>query len=247
MYFLLAWFHAIIQERLRYAPLGWSKKYEFGESDLRSACDTVDTWLDDTAKASVGCAWAEVEGKPSETRWWRIVCARLTRSRSGRCRRREREGGREPAVESGRPGAPAPHTLTSLPLQGRQNISPDKIPWSALKTLMAQSIYGGRVDNEFDQRLLNTFLERLFTTKSFDSEFKLACKVDGHKDIQMPDGIRYTPASRDRHGRGTRPFPASHVTTFPDVLVLQARGVRAVGGAAPRRSDALLAGPAQQR
>ncbi|KAG6921004.1 dynein cytoplasmic 1 heavy chain 1, partial [Chelydra serpentina] len=123
LYFLLAWFHAIIQERLRYAPLGWSKKYEFGESDLRSACDTIDTWLDDTAK-------------------------------------------------------------------GRQNISPDKIPWSALKTLMAQSIYGGRIDNEFDQRLLNTFLERLFTTSSFDSEFKLACKVDGHKDIQMPDGIR---------------------------------------------------------
>lgn len=56
---------------------------------------------------------------------------------------------------------------------------------------MAQSIYGGRVDNEFDQRLLNTFLERLFTTRSFDSEFKLACKVDGHKDIQMPDGIRF--------------------------------------------------------
>ncbi|XP_028677485.1 cytoplasmic dynein 1 heavy chain 1 isoform X2 [Erpetoichthys calabaricus] len=123
LYFLLAWFHAIIQERLRYAPLGWSKKYEFGESDLRSACDTVDTWLDDTAK-------------------------------------------------------------------GRQNISPDKIPWTALKTLMAQSIYGGRIDNEFDQRLLNTFLERIFTTGSFDSEFKLAYKVDGHKDIQMPDGIR---------------------------------------------------------
>ncbi|GCB84976.1 hypothetical protein scyTo_0025646, partial [Scyliorhinus torazame] len=73
---------------------------------------------------------------------------------------------------------------------GRQNISPDKIPWAALKTLMAQSIYGGRIDNEFDQRLLNSFLERLFTTASFDSEFKLACKVDGHKDILMPDGIR---------------------------------------------------------
>lgn len=74
--------------------------------------------------------------------------------------------------------------------QGRQNISPDKIPWAALKTLMAQSIYGGRIDNEFDQRLLNTFLDRLFTTSSFDSEFKLALKVDGHKDIKMPDGIR---------------------------------------------------------
>lgn len=74
--------------------------------------------------------------------------------------------------------------------QGRQNIAPDKIPWAALKTLMAQSIYGGRIDNEFDQRLLNTFLDRVFTKGSFDSEFKLALKVDGHKDLKMPDGIR---------------------------------------------------------
>lgn len=55
---------------------------------------------------------------------------------------------------------------------------------------MALSIYGGRIDNEFDQRLLNTFLDRIFTKRSFDSEFKLALKVDGHKDIKMPDGIR---------------------------------------------------------
>lgn len=74
--------------------------------------------------------------------------------------------------------------------QGRQNIAPDKIPWAALKTLMAQSIYGGRIDNEFDQRLLITFLDRIFTKGSFDSEFKLALKVDGHEDIKMPDGIR---------------------------------------------------------
>lgn len=50
LYFLVAWFHAIVQERLTYAPLGWSKKYEFNESDLKCACDTLDTWIDDTAK-----------------------------------------------------------------------------------------------------------------------------------------------------------------------------------------------------
>lgn len=49
LYFLLAWFHAIVQERLRYVPLGWSKYYEFNESDLRVACDTLDTWIDATA------------------------------------------------------------------------------------------------------------------------------------------------------------------------------------------------------
>ena len=56
LYFLLAWFHAITQERLRYAPLGWAKYYEFNESDLRVACDTLDTWIE--ATAMVG--WQEV-------------------------------------------------------------------------------------------------------------------------------------------------------------------------------------------
>jgi dynein heavy chain 1 len=46
LYFLLAWFHAVVQERLVYAPLGWSKRYEFNESDLRCACDTIDIWID---------------------------------------------------------------------------------------------------------------------------------------------------------------------------------------------------------
>lgn len=52
LYFLLAWFHAIVQERLRYVPLGWAKYYEFNESDLRVACDTLDTWIETTAMVS---------------------------------------------------------------------------------------------------------------------------------------------------------------------------------------------------
>ena len=52
LYFLLAWLHAMIQERLHYAPLGWTKKYEFNESDLKMACDTVDTWLESVSQVS---------------------------------------------------------------------------------------------------------------------------------------------------------------------------------------------------
>ncbi|XP_055310948.1 dynein heavy chain, cytoplasmic isoform X4 [Sitodiplosis mosellana] len=123
LYFLLAWFHAIIQERLRYVPLGWAKKYEFNESDLRVAIDTLDTWIDQTA-------------------------------------------------------------------MNRANLPPEKIPWDAIVTLLSQSIYGGKIDNDFDQRLLASFLSKLFTAHSFETDFALVGNVDGQRNITMPDGTR---------------------------------------------------------
>jgi hypothetical protein len=43
------------------------------------------------------------------------------------------------------------HLTVDFLIQGRTNISPDKVPWDALRTLLTQAIYGGRIDNEFDQ------------------------------------------------------------------------------------------------
>ena len=127
LYFLLAWFHAVVQERLRYCPLGWAKYYEFNESDLRVACDTLDTWIDTMAL-------------------------------------------------------------------GRTNLPPEKVPWDALGTLLAQCIYGGKIDNEFDQRLLTSFLAKLFTAKSFEADFALVSNTEVQSEEQcqilMPEGIR---------------------------------------------------------
>lgn len=120
LYFLLAWFHAIVQERLRYCPLGWSKTYEFNESDLKVACDMLDTWIDSTS-------------------------------------------------------------------MGRTNLPPDRVPWKAILTLLSQCIYGGKIDNEFDQRLLVSFLEKLFNPKCFENDYPL---VQAGKKIHMPEGVR---------------------------------------------------------
>ena len=60
-----------------------------------------------------------------------------------------------------------------------------------MRTLLSQCIYGGRIDNDFDQRLLNSFVNRLFTVKSFEADFPLVTNIDGHgKNINVPEGIR---------------------------------------------------------
>lgn len=123
LYFLLAWFHAVVQERLRYVPLGWSKTYDFNDSDMASAFGTIDTWLNAVAK-------------------------------------------------------------------GRANIDPANIPWDALRTLIKQSVYGGRVDSDFDQRILDAFVDKLFTPAAYNVDFDLVPTIGGDHALEAPDGTK---------------------------------------------------------
>lgn len=45
LYGLLGWLNAVVQERLRYAPLGWSKKYEFSDADALYSLEIIDQWV----------------------------------------------------------------------------------------------------------------------------------------------------------------------------------------------------------
>ncbi|CAF4491231.1 unnamed protein product, partial [Rotaria magnacalcarata] len=75
------------------------------------------------------------------------------------------------------------------------NLPIDKIPWEALRTLLSQCIYGGRIDNPFDQRLLNGFLSKLFSLTSLNTDMKLIIEEQDDKlqqpvVVTMPDGIK---------------------------------------------------------
>ncbi|OQR92538.1 dynein heavy chain [Achlya hypogyna] len=129
LFLLLAWFHAVVQERLRYVPIGWSKAYEFSQSDFKGACDVMDAWVD-----SIG--------------------------------------------------------------RGRAHISPDAIPWTAIKVILKESLYGGRVDNKFDQALLDTLLDGVFCPESYDASFALVESVviaAGKTKEQFGDWIHALP------------------------------------------------------
>ncbi|KDN51345.1 cytoplasmic dynein heavy chain 2 [Tilletiaria anomala UBC 951] len=121
LFFLLAFFHATITERLRYTPLGWSKAFEFNDSDAEAALNTIEAWLGRTAK-------------------------------------------------------------------GRSNIDPASIPWGALRALLKQSIYGGKVDNNADQLLLDTFVDKIFTPAAYENGFALV--RDTKASLLAPEGSK---------------------------------------------------------
>jgi dynein heavy chain 1 len=123
LYFLLAWFHAVVQERLRYVPLGWSKSYDFNDSDMASAFTTIDHWLHSVAK-------------------------------------------------------------------GKANVDPENIPWDAIRTLVKQSVYGGRVDSDFDQRILDAFVDGLFTPAAYNVDFDLVSSNSATIVLTAPDGTK---------------------------------------------------------
>jgi dynein heavy chain 1 len=56
---------------------------------------------------------------------------------------------------------------------GRGNIAPDKIPWLALQTLLADSVYGGRIDELADQEQLTAMVKHLFCAEAYDLNFSL--------------------------------------------------------------------------
>lgn len=124
LYFNLAWLHAVLVERLRYVPIGFSKVHEFNESDFDVALSTIDSWMTSAAK-------------------------------------------------------------------GRSNVDPASIPFAAIRVLLKQAIYGGRIDNESDQQILDDFVDRLFSAKIYEHDFELVhAELATEQPLVAPEGVR---------------------------------------------------------
>ncbi|KAK9369733.1 dynein heavy chain, N-terminal region 1-domain-containing protein [Lipomyces kononenkoae] len=117
LYFIFAWFHAVVQERLRYGSIGWKKVYDFNDSDFTFGKFIIDTWL---------------------------------------------------GMASG----------------GRSNVAPESIPWAAIKALLADTVYGAKVDDDSDLANLRELVEHVFTPKVFE-RYDLA---RGPPELLVPEG-----------------------------------------------------------
>ncbi|KAM7195585.1 Dynein heavy chain, N-terminal region 1 domain containing protein [Rhypophila sp. PSN 637] len=61
LYLLLSFLHAVVQERLRYAPnLGWKGFWEFNDADYECSAHVIDTWIDTAAQSRTNIAPANI-------------------------------------------------------------------------------------------------------------------------------------------------------------------------------------------
>eukprot|EP01016_Furgasonia_blochmanni_P042655 TRINITY_DN567_c0_g1_i1.p1 TRINITY_DN567_c0_g1~~TRINITY_DN567_c0_g1_i1.p1 ORF type:complete len:874 (+),score=315.79 TRINITY_DN567_c0_g1_i1:204-2825(+) len=124
LHFILAWIHAVIQERLRYTPIGWTKVYEFNEADQRCALDLIDEHIDGMGE--------------------------------------------------------------------RQNVDPSKMPWDTIKCILTQNLYGGKIDNEYDNKILISLADQFCCSNAFDRNFQLFAPPDGTEPMLIPEATRYS-------------------------------------------------------
>ncbi|KAJ3299892.1 Dynein heavy chain 10, axonemal [Borealophlyctis nickersoniae] len=96
--YVLAFCHAVVQERGKYGKIGWNVRYDFNESDFRVALTILRTYLNKTAGSKDA-----------------------------------------------------------------------KIPWTTLRYLIGETIYGGRVTDDYDRRVLMTYLEEYLGDFLFDT------------------------------------------------------------------------------
>jgi dynein heavy chain, axonemal len=96
--YVLAFFHAVVQERRKYGKLGWNVPYDFNETDFRISMALINTYL-------------------------------------------------TKAHENGE----------------------DMLPWGTLRYLIGEAMYGGRVSDSFDRRILTTYLDEYLGDFVFDT------------------------------------------------------------------------------
>lgn len=157
--FALALFHSIILERSRFLTLGFNTKYDFSETDFQaclSACMLDMTEAICSSQCVTPLPVMHVTGLQQPFKVYSFVgvgCSQVLL----------------PLCPMGRsaPHRPGIHADILLPPQVaselvRAHLDSADSPWEALRCLVGEATYGGRITDERDRRVVAAYLGRLF-------------------------------------------------------------------------------------
>jgi dynein heavy chain 1, cytosolic len=68
---------------------------------------------------------------------------------------------------------------------GRTNVAPKNIPWSMIRTLITE-MYGGKIDDESDFRVLASLVESTLTPSAFEDNFMIVKDTEMAKGLELP-------------------------------------------------------------
>ncbi|KAK9478362.1 dynein heavy chain, N-terminal region 1-domain-containing protein [Lipomyces japonicus] len=71
--------------------------------------------------------------------------------------------------------------------QGRSNLAPELVAWTAIKRVMTEIVYGGQVDDVHDREILKQLGDRVFTEKVYGYGYRLTAD-DVQPVVEVPEG-----------------------------------------------------------
>ncbi|XP_009082982.1 PREDICTED: dynein heavy chain 10, axonemal, partial [Acanthisitta chloris] len=115
--YVLAFFHAVVQERRKFGKVGWNVPYDFNESDFQVCMEILNTYLTKAFQQNDG-----------------------------------------------------------------------RIPWSSLKYLIGEVMYGGRAIDSFDRRVLSVYMDEYLGDFLFDTLQVFHFYKNDKVDYKIPEG-----------------------------------------------------------
>lgn len=79
--------------------------------------------------------------------------------------------------------------LISMYLAKAQQNNEETLPWDTLRYLIGEAMYGGRVTDDFDRRVLNTYLKEYFGDFIFDKNQKFFFSRQKDFDYVIPEDM----------------------------------------------------------
>ena len=185
--FGMCFFHAVVQERRRFGPLGWNEVYNFTDADLSISISQLRMFLDDSAPSDAVAALADYRNMRVAAKGGAVAPPAAPAPAAGAA----------PGAAPGSARAPSSARRGSM-ASGRHSVVDDDtpvdpfdgiplvVPFPALQYLVASCNYGGRVTDDKDARALEALLRTFYCEAALEGGYPLSASGTYYVPLDGP-------------------------------------------------------------